>query len=155
MAVPQTSRVVGKVSIDGFASLQRKLAQLEAEAPEMARRAVRAGGAVLGEGMERRAPALSDELEGSIGRSIHMKPAGATAVDVGTYHGLAAIFEDGGEITTNKKRVLASKEQGLVFGRTVVIPAQPFIRPTVDEDRGKAIASVRRSAQRSLQRRRR
>jgi phage gpG-like protein len=141
------------VHVAGIPELQRKLQRLAADAPDLALRAVRAGAAVLGEGMERRAPTLSDEWEGTIARSIHMKPAGPTAVLVGTNHGLAAIFENGGEITANKKRVLASEEQDAVFGRTVIIPAQPFIRPAVDEDRGKAIAAVKRSATRSLQRR--
>jgi hypothetical protein len=140
------------VRVEGLEQAKAALRQIAAEAPGMARRAVRAGAAQLGEGMERRAPELSDELKGSIPRSIHMRPAGPLAVDVGTDHGLAESFEYGGEITPTRKQVLASTEQGIVFGRQVTVPARPFIRPAVDEDRAAYAGAVRRSAERSIDR---
>jgi hypothetical protein len=144
-----------EIRVEGIPELRRKLQELASQSPEMAGRAIRAGAAVLGEGMERRAPALSDEYEGTLGESIQMRPAGQLSVLVGTDHGLARVVEDGGEITVSRRSVLASEEQGIVFGRSVVLPARPFIRPAVDEDRGQAVRAVRRSAQGSLQRRRR
>lgn len=138
------------IRVDGVPEVKRQLAKLAAEAPSMVGRAVRAGGARLGEGMERRAPKLSDQLEGTVGESIQTRRVSDTEILVGTDHGLARTFEDGGEVTPSRRRVLASREQDVVFGRRVVIPARPFVRPAVDEDRRDVAAAVQRSAVKSL-----
>lgn len=132
--------------IVGVDIARRQFRRIKDDAGRHALGSVRAGGAVLIDGMRERAPELSDEYEGTLARSVHMRSAGSLAVLVGTNHGLARLFEEGGELTPTRKKVLASDDQ--VFGRNVTIPAQPFVRPTADEDRGKAIAAARRTAAR-------
>ena len=141
------------VQVIGINEAKRALAEIAAEAPAMAKRAIRAGAAQLGEGMERRAPRLSDELEGTLPRSIRMRDAGVMAVDVGTSHGLADVVEHGGEITPRRAEYLwFMGDRGEVFARRVTMPAQPFIRPAVDEDRVRAAVAVKRSASKSMRR---
>ena len=130
----------------GLGEATRELAKLAVIGDQAGGNAVRAAGATIGAEMEARAPELSDELEGSIGRSVHMRHIDDNTAEVGTNHGLAPTFEYGGEITPTRKRVLASQEQGIVFGRLVTVPAQPFVRPAVDESIGDAADAAQRAA---------
>jgi hypothetical protein len=142
------------VQIVGLDQAQRKLAALAAALPQVGGTAVRAAGARMGEAMEERAPDLSDDFEGSIARSIHTERVSPTEVLVGTRHGLGPIFEYGGEITPDEAERLRFEGRGgdVVYAPRVIIPAQPFIRPAVDEQKGEAGQAAERAAMRSLRR---
>lgn len=145
--------MVAEVYIDGIEQVQNALGSILLGTPEMTQRALRAGGAVIGAAMERRAPELSDEMKGTLARSIHMRTLNDQAIWVGTVHGLAPIFEFGGEITPTKREYLRFLgEAGEIYMRQVTIPAQPWLRPAVDESRSAAQAAIKRSAERSLKR---
>lgn len=141
------------VQVIGLGDAKRAIAELAADAPAMALQAIKAGGALVGEAMKRRAPRLSDDLEGTLGRSIQTRPAGRLGILVGTSHGLAGVVEFGGEITPRRAEYLHFEgRSGEVFTRRVTMPARPFVRPAVDESRVAAVAQIKRSAQRRIKR---
>lgn len=139
------------MQIDGLDDARRAFSRIAEAAPAAAKTAVRAGAARLGDGMRRRAPRLSGDLEGTVGRSVLMRDDGPLSVRVGPTHGLAATLEYGGEITPSRRSVLAFEVRGQeVFARSVTMPARPFVRSAVDEGRDVALAQVARSAGRLI-----
>lgn len=143
--------MVQVATIVGSTQVKNSLNKVDRAMPGAMKRALKAGGAMLIDGMRSRAPQLSDEYKGTIARSVHLRDVkNEMSVLVGTNHGLAATFEYGGEITAKKARVLISKEHEAVFGPRVIAPARPFARPTVDQDSGKAWTAVRGSISKSF-----
>lgn len=139
------------VRIDGLDNVGRSFTRLASDAPDMAKQSVKAGAARLGKGMEQRAPELSGEMKGTVGRSVVMEDDGPMSVRVGPKHGLARILEDGGEITPTRADMLVFVGRSrFVRARRVTMPAAPFVRPAVDEDRGAAQRAVQVSAARRL-----
>lgn len=137
------------VQIIGLERARREIAKIAKDAPDVALRSVRAGAALLGEEMARRAPELSDDMAGTVGRSVAMVADGPTSVRVGPRHGLARTIEDGGEITPTSAQTLAFDD---TFAERVVMPARPFVRPAVDERKAAAVERVRQSARRAYTR---
>ncbi len=77
-------------------------------------------------------PAL---VTGTLRRSAQVVPAVAagtravSAVRVGAVY--ARIQSKGGTVTVKRARVLANKRTGQVFGKSVTLPARPFMEPTL------------------------
>jgi hypothetical protein len=146
--------MAGRVDIAGLDKALRNLNALAAGLTQVGGVSVRAAGARLGEAMERNAPELSDELEGSIARSIHTERKSETEILVGTRHGLARVFEDGGEITPRVKSRLKfeGRSGDTVYATRVTVPAQSFVRRAVDEESGAAGQAAELAATRAVRR---
>jgi HK97 gp10 family phage protein len=109
--------------IRGLRELNDALHELPEDMAKAAHRTgVRKGARVLADGMERRAPRATGELAGSMVISIRRRGRGIVALvgpSKGAFHGM---FQE--------------------FG-TSHHPAQPFMRPTVDEDGQRAVEAMR------------
>lgn len=143
-----------RISVAGGGKAAANLNRLGAALHDAAGAAVRAAGATIGDGMARRAPALSDEYAGSLPRSIRTRRVSDTAVLVGTSHGMARVVEDGGEVTPRRSRLLkfAGGDGGTVYATRVVLPARPFVRPAADEDRSAAGRAAQAAARSRIRR---
>ncbi len=88
------------------------------------------------------------QATGTLARSIHMEVADSSAnsaeVDVGTDVVYAAIHEFGGVITPKKAKMLhwISPAGEDIFAHSVHIPARPYLRPAMDENRDAVQAEI-------------
>lgn len=107
-------------------------AQLEA--------ALVSGAQILVNGAKTRAPKLTTTLA----RSIHILSQSPREVSVGTNLVYAAMQEFGGEIYPVNRTYLRFEVGGdVIYTRgPVKIPAQPYMRPTFEADRDKAVREV-------------
>ncbi len=87
------------------------------------------------------APALT----GTLRRSIHVLSQSAHEVEVGTNLIYAAMQEYGGVVAPVNARFLRFETAGgdIIFTRgPVYIPAQPYMRPAFESERGRAVREV-------------
>ena len=107
-------------------------AQLEA--------ALVSGAQVLVNGAKERAPVLT----GTLRRSIHILAQSSHEVSVGTNLVYAAMQEFGGDVVPVNGTYLRFEIGGeVIFTRGPVhIPAHPYMRPTFEADRDKAVREV-------------
>lgn len=112
------------IRVEGAKALDAALGQLADDMQaEILMMAAEAGAEVLQAGMERRAPRRTGELAGGIGIKVRETAEGAEA-DIGpTKDAFYGMFQELG---------------------TVRHAAQPFMRPTLDEDGAAAVTEVAR-----------
>lgn len=118
-----------KLTTKGLEAYLEKVADAGAKIDPAADRALVAGGAVLAEGMEERAPKLSGELASKI-------KATEPAQD-GNFH-----YIEVGVITDDAEVARYGNVQE--FGSSTNA-AQPYVRPTLDGDMTKARGEMRKS----------
>lgn len=118
-----------KLTTDGFKEYLEALAQKGKDIDAIADKALAAGGDVLAKGMRRRVPKDTHNLELHITCSKPVRDGNFHFVYVGL------------DRTTDRKTAIYGNVQE--FGSSDV-SAQPFIRPALDEDMGKAKAAMRK-----------
>ncbi len=118
-----TTRV--KVSTKGFEQYLEKLAAAGQDVDASIGRALQAGAQVAKEGMKRRAPKDTHNLEEHIKIDGPFKEGNFTFLAVGVIHKL--------EFTDAETARYANHQE---YGSSSM-PAQPYIRPTMAEDAGK------------------
>jgi hypothetical protein len=78
-------------------------------------------------------PAL---VTGTLRRSAVIVPAVSAGTRAVSACRVAAVYariqEQGGTVTAQRKKVLANKQTGQVFGKSVRLPARPYMKPTRD-----------------------
>jgi phage gpG-like protein len=78
-------------------------------------------------------PAL---VTGTLRRSAVIVPAVSAGTRAVASCRVAAVYariqEQGGTVSVQRKKVLANKRTGQVFGKSVRLPARPYMRPTRD-----------------------
>lgn len=116
-----------KVSTKGLAESLDALAQLGKNIDAIIPRALLAGGEVLKDGMKRRVPKDTHNLEDHIVIDGPHQDGNFHYIEVGVI---------GADADT--ARYGNAQEYG-----TSSMPAQPYIRPTVDEDKGKASKAMK------------
>jgi HK97 gp10 family phage protein len=107
---------------------------------QTAERALLAGGLPIQNAAKGKAPKLTNTL----GRSIHMetieKPGTLAAIKIGTKEKYAATHEFGGIISARNATFLHFVIQGEeIFVKSVHMPARPYLRPAMDEQKGAAV----------------
>jgi HK97 gp10 family phage protein len=116
-----------RVSTKGLAESLEALAQLGKNIDAIAPAALLAGGQVLKEGMQRRVPKDTHNLEDHIVIDGPHQDGNFHYLEVGVIHADAETARYGN-----------AQEYG-----TSSMPAQPYIRPTVDADKGKASRAMK------------
>ena len=98
------------------------------------------GAQILVNGAKQRAPVLT----GTLRRSIHILAQSSHEVSVGTNLVYAAMQEFGGDVVPVNGTYLRFEIGGeVIFTRGPVhIPAHPYMRPTFEADRDKAVREV-------------
>ena len=154
----------GTVGIAGAAEMERLLKLLpEKVAERVTKNALRAGARVIRN--EAKARSADDpELSGAVvvrSPTQRERRKGAALVVVGIEQPVSrrAHLREFGTgphtIRTKRKGVLADKETGAVFGTEVQhpgTPAEPFLRPAVDEGGKRAIDAIGKSMARGIDR---
>lgn len=110
---------------------------------QTAERALMAGGLNIQNAAKQKAP----KLTGTLSRSIHMeaveKPGKLAAIKIGTDVKYAAIHEFGGVIVPKDAKQLHFVINGEdVFAKAVHMPAHPYLRPAMDEQKGNAVTDA-------------
>jgi len=121
--------VRGTISTKGFAEYFERLIEAEQDVDEYADLALIDGGDVLLEGMQRRVPKDTHNLEQSLTRTDPEVEGNFHFVEVG-------LSKDS---TPETARYGTAQEYG-----TSSMDAQPYIRPTLDEDIGEARKAMRK-----------
>ena len=105
--------------------------------------ALKAGALIVENAAKQKCPKRTRTLS----RSIHIETASTQGdkveVDIGTDVVYAAIQEFGGVITPKRARMLHWTEGGLdIFAHKVTIPAHPYLRPAMDENKDAIQAEI-------------
>lgn len=116
------------MEMKGLEEYLERLVQMGKDVDAAAAKALEAGGDVLLAGMKRRVPKDTHNLEQHLVRTEPVRDGNYTYVEVG-------ISKDADAETA---RYGTAQEYG-----TSSMAAQPYIRPTVDSDAGKARAAMR------------
>ncbi len=122
MKIDQSTKGIAE-SLEVLAELGKNLDQAVVEALE-------AGGDTLLQGMDRRVPRKTGNLAEHLKRTPAEQDGNYTFIDVGIIHDIA--YTD-----TETARYGTAQEYG-----TSSMAAQPFIRPTLDEDKGAARMAI-------------
>lgn len=117
-------------STKGFAEYLEKIAQAGLDVDKAAANAVAAGGNVLLEGMQRRVPRLTGELAKALERTEPEQDGNYIFVEVG--------------VSIDAEDEVARYGNVQEFG-SAHTPAQPYIRPSIDEDRSKVFQAQKKS----------
>lgn len=117
-----------RLTTKGFEEYLEKIAQAGQDIDAIADEALAAGGAILLDGMQRRVPKDTHNLEEHLAVSEPQRDGNFHYIDVGLLHGTDA----------NTARYGGVQEFGSAH-----TPAQPYVRPTMDEDMGKARKAMR------------
>jgi HK97 gp10 family phage protein len=120
--------VRGNLSMKGLERYLEDLTAAGANVDECADRALAAGGDVALEGMQRRAPEDTGNLKGKLAASAPETDGNLHVVRIG----LAA------DVDAETARYGNAQEYG-----TASMPAQPYVRPTFDEDKSKISGAMR------------
>jgi HK97 gp10 family phage protein len=112
-----------RLTTSGFSEYLEKIVKAGQDIDAIADEALAAGGSVLVEGMHRRVPKDTGNLDAHLAVSAPQQDGNFHFIEVGLLHGTDA----------NTARYGAAQEFG-----TSHTPAQPYIRPTMDEDMRKA-----------------
>jgi len=126
-----TTRV--KVSTKGFEEYLEKLAQAGLDVDQSIQKALLAGAEVAKEGMKKRAPKDTHNLEEHVKIDGPFQEGNFSYLAVGIIH--KESFTD-----AETARYANSQEYG-----TSSMPAQPYIRPTMNEDAGKIKKAMKNS----------
>ena len=105
--------------------------------------ALKAGALIVENAAKQKCPKRTRTLS----RSIHVETASSQGdkveVDIGTDVVYAAIQEFGGVITPKKAKMLHWTEGGQsIFAHKVTIPAHPYLRPAMDENKDAIQAEI-------------
>lgn len=117
----------GTISLKGFDEYLERVAKAGRDVDKAAAEAVAAGGDVLLEGMQRRVPKDTYNLEQHLERTEPKRDGNYTFVEVGLSK----------QADADTARYGNAQEYG-----SSSMAAQPYIRPTLDEDGSKARAAV-------------
>jgi HK97 gp10 family phage protein len=127
------------ITINDKAVMAKLHALTEFAKKQTAERALMAGGLPIQNAAKQKAP----KLTGTLSRSIHMeatdKPGTLAAIKIGTDVKYAAIHEFGGIIVPKDAKMLhffIGNEE--IFAKSVHMPARPYLRPAMDEQKGAA-----------------
>ncbi len=120
--------IKGRLETKGFGEYLERLAKAGVEIDPITDQALSAGGDVLVEGMQSRAPVDTGNLQSKISRSEPVQEGNVHYIEVGLLHGVDA----------ETARYGAAQEFG-----TSDMPAHPYIRPTMDNDMRKARAAMK------------
>lgn len=131
------------VKLVGTDRLLRKLRDLGDGMAEALEAATQTGALVVQNAAKEKAPYRT----GTLRRSIHMETTKRTRdeveVAVGTDLEYAAIHEFGGTITPKTAKKLHFFVDGEeVFADEVQIPARPYLRPALDENKDKVVEEI-------------
>jgi HK97 gp10 family phage protein len=118
-----------KLETKGFVEYLEKLVQASKDIDPIADQVLEAGGDVLLEGMDRRVPKLTGNLRANLERS-------ASEQDGNFHFVIVGLSRDAGADTA---RYAGAQE----YGWGPDHPAQPYIRPTIDEDMKTARADMK------------
>lgn len=119
-----------KLTTKGFEDYLERLAAAGADIDGISDKALAAGGAVLTAGMRRRVPKDTGNLEENLTVTEPMQDGNFHFIEVGLVAGMV-----------DAKTAIYGNVQE--FGSSDVA-AQPYIRPTMDEDMGKARKEMRK-----------
>lgn len=118
------------MKLRGNQKLKRKLNSMsESVRADKLETAARAGAFLITNEAKRRAPYLTGNLRRSIGPETTQKTAKKATIAIGTNVEYAGIQEFGGTTSIN--------------GRTIQVPAQPYLRPALDEKKYEAEREIR------------
>jgi HK97 gp10 family phage protein len=117
--------------LKGLSEYLEKIVQAGEDVDEAAARAVTAGGDVLVQGMQGRVAVLTGNLKEHISRTEPVRDGNYTYIDVGVLDGENLADAD-----------TARYGNAQEFG-TASMPAHPYIRPAIDEDKSKVRAAER------------
>jgi HK97 gp10 family phage protein len=117
-----------KLTTKGFEDYLERLAAAHADIDAICDEALAAGGEILLEGMQRRVPKDTHNLENHLSVSEPMQDGNFHSINIGLV----------GEV--DAKTALYGNVQEFGSAHT---PAQPYVRPTMDEDMGKARKAMR------------
>jgi HK97 gp10 family phage protein len=133
------------VKITGGEELARKLAALsDAVAGDKLASAAMAGALPI----QNRAKELAPYKTGTLRRSIHSEIEQSTRnraeVAIGTDVEYAAIQEFGGTIRPKRAKTLSwiGEDGQRVFAKSVTVPAHPYLRPALDEEKDTAVREI-------------
>lgn len=115
--------VRAKLDTKGFAEYLERIAQAGKDLDQAAAEALAAGGDILLEGMKRRVPKDTHNVEQHLERTEPKRDGNYTFVEVGLSK----------QADADTARYGTAQEYG-----TSSMQAQPYIRPTLDSDMGKA-----------------
>lgn len=141
-----------RMEVRGTRELRAAIDKIGDEFERELEAAVRSGALIVQNNAKSRAPYRT----GNLRRSIHMETTERSRehvqVEVGTDLEYAAIHEFGGVITPKKAKALhffiGAKA---IFTRAVHMPARPYLRPALDENKAKIITEVREALRAVLQ----
>lgn len=114
-----------KVSTSGLESFLEDIAKLGLDVDEAVHRALRAGAAVAKDGLRRRVPKDTHNLEFHL-HATEVKQEGNTSFVL-----VGVMEDDGSPADAETARYANSQEYG-----TSSMAAQPYVRPTIEEDKG-------------------
>lgn len=114
-----------KVSTSGLEAFLEDIAKLGLDVDEAVRRALRAGAAVAKDGLRRRVPKDTHNLEYHLHATEPRQEGNTIYVLVGVME------DDGSPADAETARYANSQEYG-----TSSMAAQPYVRPTIEEDKG-------------------
>jgi HK97 gp10 family phage protein len=117
-----------RLTTQGFSEYLEKLAKAGQDIDAIADEALTAGGEVLLKGMQERVPKLTGNLEQNLSVTKPEQDGNYHYIDVGLVHGVDA----------DTARYGGAQEYG-----TSDMPAQPYIRPTFDNDMREARAEMK------------
>jgi HK97 gp10 family phage protein len=118
-----------KLETKGFSEYLERLHEAGEDIDRIADQALEAGGDILLEGMDRRVPKLTGNLQSHLERSESERDGNFHSVTVGL----------GADTDAETLRYGGAQE----FGWGPDHPAQPYIRPAIDEDMRSARAAMR------------
>lgn len=118
-----------KLETKGFSEYLERLHEAGEDIDRIADQALEAGGDILLEGMDRRVPKLTGNLQAHLERSESEKDGNFHSVTVGL----------GKDTDAETLRYGGAQE----YGWGPDHPAQPYIRPAIDEDMRSARAAMR------------
>jgi len=156
------------LSVTGAKEMRQKIEALSKDIPEVAERSAVAAGNVFSKGMKRRIKKRSGRTAGTIGIRDINRTRGGLKVTVGPFRYseigklsrayIARFLEYGHDIVvvTGKRRSAGhGKRYGRMVNATKVVghvPAYPFIRPTLDEDKDIAMREARAEVEKAIAR---
>ncbi len=129
----------------GSKELKRKLEKVSAETRgNKLEAAARSGAFLILNEAKRRAPYRSGSLRRSLNMETTEKSAESASISIGTNLEYAAIQEFGGTIEPKVADALRFEiGGGEIFANVVQMPAQPYLRPAIDEKRRAAEREIR------------
>ena len=125
--------VRSKLTTKGFEKYLENIAKAGRDVDASADRALLAGGELLQDGMIRRAPELTGNLKGHIKIKGPEQEGNFHSIEVGVIHDRKFTDEE-------TARYANAQEYG-----TSSMGAQPYVRPTLDEDKRKARKAMKES----------